>query len=427
MPPIIRSLVYRAVYRAASMVFANPGSYSPYIVTRGMGSPLYRYVGYRASMPQAEQAGRTIWLSLTADTQNRWTGAGVDPGYGEQGLYLSAEPVDPETPFPELQHYMDKESDPNAQVTFFRYRPQEKPLLTPARVSELRSNFLFTLKQTVTGLDLRLGKARPLLEKILDEARAIEPSIADSLEALYNHPDDASFCRGLGNAVLKATKLDFFQASSARDPKGESTNVIMRAVSRKPVEVLKPEGRNTFYLNKATGKAEGVFTIADLVYNAEFEDPTSPPKGLPSKAELNLKLKEISGQMTDSLAEEYTTSLSEMPPTPKTEEIGLRIEAVQEHLASDDIEKALVEVKSLKQDLTEQLSEARVGELQEYEVAAFQVVDSVMGALGDLTTAIDTANKEIAEGAGEPPDPDLSIEDPTVEEVDPEIQPLSNE
>lgn len=436
MPTIQRNDLYDAIYTVASEKFAIADNLEPYLISRQAGTPLYRYVSYRSSMPQGEAGARTVWSTLANDTGNRWTGQGTVEGQGSQGLYLSGEYLDVATPFPELDHYLDRNADPNALVNYFRYEPGVEPQLTTARAGELRSMFLFSLEAQVDGINLSLNGEgeHPLLEEILEEARQRFPEAfaeADTLETLYYHGDDASFCRAIGNAVLENTDLSFFQTTSVRDQ--VSTNVIMRpdAVSQgsspKPIStVLRSEGRSTFFLRPATpdapAQAEGVFTIADLLYNTQFEPPDVEVVGLPSKAELNLKLTQISTQIVDNLVQTYTESLSLSPATPAMENVGARIASVQEHFEANRIGDALTKITEIKQQMTQQLTQNRAN-LQAHELRAFEVVESVMESLSSITTVIDQTNRELENPEIEPLDGEvIDIEDPPIEDVDPVIE-----
>lgn len=435
MPTIQRDSLYDAIYTVATERFAIAENLEPYLISRQAGTPLYRYVSYRSSMPQGEAGARTIWSTLENDTGNRWTGRGTEAGRGSQGLYLSGEFLDVATPFPELDHYLDRDTDPNALVNYFRYQPDVEPQLTTASAGELRSMFLFSLEEQVDGINLSLNGEgeHPLLEEILEEARQRFPDAfaeGDTLSTLYYHGEDASFCRAIGNAVLENTDLSFFQTTSVRDQ--VSTNVILRAETVPPQgrprsDLLRSEGRSTFFLKPETpdapAQAEGVFTIADLLYNTQFEPPDVEVRGLPSKAELNLKLTEISTQIVDNLVQTYTESLSLNPATPAMENLGARIASVQEHVEANRMGDALTEITAIKQQMTQQLTQNRAN-LQAHEVRAFEVVESVMGSLSDITTVIEQTNRELEDPEFEPPDGEgVDIEDPPLEDVDPVIEP----
>lgn len=280
MPRILRPLLYTAIFSTAKTVFASPAKLSPYVITKSQGDPLYRYVNYRNFQPQQAQDALMIWTQLPTDINNRWTGMGSD-GSGWQGLYTSGESVNTEKPFPELEHYQDLSVDPNQEIAYFKYAPKTDPSWTKAKASELRSMFLFTANMPLKGVDLSLMIAQsgqppvehPLLKEILETAKSNNPGAfiaADTLQTIYSHPDDASFTRAVGNGFYAATgdQYDFFQTTSVRNQL--STNVILRGETGKPIGSLEPEGRATFYLDDG-GKCTGVFTIPDMLYNAELE------------------------------------------------------------------------------------------------------------------------------------------------------------
>ncbi|MFD0396552.1 hypothetical protein ACFV84_30475 [Kitasatospora sp. NPDC059811] len=283
MPKLLRPDLYQSVYEAAhAFLQTEDDLVAQCRVAMETGDPLYRYVGYRNFLGQKEQAGRTVWLDLGKDLANRWTGSDLDEG-GRQGLYLSAErPSEKNTEFPELTHYQDPEVPPEQQVAYFEYEKGAEPDWVTAKVSELRTMFLFTLdlsssSKELKGLDLTYPKSEPLLEKILGTARKANPQAFhadDTVEKLYMHPDDASFTRAVGNAALESGS-EFFRATSVRD--GSSVNVVLSAEPGHPIAVLKPEGRATFFVK--SGKSTGVVTIDDMVYNNEFD--VDGPGGIP--------------------------------------------------------------------------------------------------------------------------------------------------
>src|ERR1700734_3118164 len=147
MPTIMYPTFYRVVFNSAQTVLANQIPAEVRVTTRA-GTPWYRYVGYRNNMPQAEGAGRTQFLNLANDVNNRWTGLGPGGG-GSQGLYLSADFVNANDPFPELPHYQVG-PDPTADlIPYYDYHPgEEHPIAPDMRVEQagkLRSMFLFSV------------------------------------------------------------------------------------------------------------------------------------------------------------------------------------------------------------------------------------------------------------------------------------------
>lgn len=415
-------MVYKAACIRLSPTFGE--TLAPYLIRRIEGDPLYRYVGYRSSMPQPEDAGRTIWSPLNNDKWNRWTGAGIQEGEGAQGLYLSSEFLDIDKPFPELEHYMGPGSDPEAMISYFKYQANKAPELTVTRAESLRSMFLFSLKNDIEGLNLRYSEVEEneLLDEILQMARDMDGeafSAGDTLQSLYYSGEDASFCRAIGNGVLDSTDLNFFETTSVRD--GLSGNVIIRGEFKSTIDVLKPQGRASFFLNPETGGCEGVFTISDLLYNAVFEDPNAHTV-LPSKQELNIKLREVSQEIAGNLVDAYQGSLETNPPTDAMEEAGMKISSIKDYLDDNRMEEAVMEIDEVKQTMGELLSEKQ--RLKDYEIRTFEVVDSVMGSLSDISTAIDVGRQEI-ENPWEAPEniDDIDFSDPPLEDVDPVIEP----
>jgi len=421
MPKILSPKIYQTIYKSA-LTRLSQGGLKNYTLNRHLGEPLYRYVGYRNSMPQAEDAGRTMWLPLEKDIWNRWTGINDIGNGGSQGLYFSGEFIDENTPFPELEHYLDKESDPEAMIAYYKYEKGLDPDFTMAKASELRSMHLFTLNEEISGLDLKLmigDEYNPLVQEIYANAKKSEPEIFGNeltLDALYNSGKDASFCRALGNATLDATDHSFFETSSVRDLK--SPNVIIRAEVQRPLEILVPQGRATFFVN-STKRGEGVFTVSDMLYNARFEDPSIDFRGLPSKEKFNEMLLKVSNQIIEKLSDQYTEALRTNAPTDAMEEVGKTIKDIQEQIKRGDVEESIKSIDTVQ----EQIKLFDSYDLKDYEVNSFKVVDSVMNSLSDITKSIEIANKEI-----EDPDynsdvdgEDVDIQDPVEEQIDPVI------
>lgn len=109
---------------------------------------------------------------LITAADNRWTGLAADGMNGRQGLYLSGEHVNPGNPFPELSHYQsaapnDGTSD---KIAYYEYNPSGTgnpaidPTMRQVEATRLRSLFLFTVKEGMQGLNLKLvenGKETP--------------------------------------------------------------------------------------------------------------------------------------------------------------------------------------------------------------------------------------------------------------------------
>ncbi|MCR8842473.1 hypothetical protein NQ117_02145 [Paenibacillus sp. SC116] len=277
MPSILDSLVYQAVYRVTKrLITSGSSSLEGYRRNLNEGTALYRYVGYRGFRPQQEMAGRTIWTSPLNDNANRWTGVDWENKSGQQGLYLSSEePRQMDTSFPELEHYQDSTLPPDQEISHFEYSSGDGELVWKrSKVSELRTMFLFTTNKELTGIDLNYeNDSRGIIQDIYRDAKYEIPAAflsGRTAEELYFDPEDASFNRAIGNAVLESMPVDFFITTSVRDRK--SQNVIMRGEQGTAIECLKPQGRNTFYMNDTTKTTESVSTVADLIYNDTFDE-----------------------------------------------------------------------------------------------------------------------------------------------------------
>lgn len=421
MPKVKRDKLYKAIIDAAREQYADPRKLDPYRVTRPEGTPLYRYVDYRNSEPQVEKAGRTIWTDLEYDTSNRWTGRGPGESVeGQQGVYLSGEYLDINKPFPELEHYINKDVNPNDPVFYYRYEKGVAPKLVLGTVGELRSMFLFSTNKELQGIDLRISAPgeHQLLQDIFINARKEVPEAfldSDSLESLYYAGEDASFCRAVGNATLEKTGADFFQTTSVRDK--VSVNVIMGGQTKTPIPTLKPEGRASFFLN-LEGGIEGVFTVLDLKYNAAFEQTGLGV--LPPRSEIEANLKSIASDMTDTLIKRYQEALTIGAPTDNLVEIGDRLSGLKTLLDNNNIGDAISDIEKIKSRITELRTS---GQVEGVEINSFKTVDYVMKSLQSITESINVAKSEPVQDpeeiSGEVKD--IEYTDPTEAQVDPHI------
>jgi len=278
MPNIVRSELYNAILSAAKEIFARPGTLDPFFTRRDEGTSLYRYVSYRHSQPQEEEAARTIWTLLAKDESNRWTGLGTDKK-GSQGLYMSGEFIDEDHPFPELEYYQASTEASTQEIEYIRYEAGSAPVKVRVPASELRTLFLFTQTRALNGRDFSLkinGDYHPLLTEILELVKQKDSVLKkpvlvaeDSLRSLYLSPHDASFTRAIGNALFELDTVDFFQVTSVRDER--SPNIILRGTHGTPIDYLQAEGRATFLVNSEGKRGIGVDTNDDLLYNSKFE------------------------------------------------------------------------------------------------------------------------------------------------------------
>ena len=274
MPTILKPELYDATLSVAKEIFATPGALDPFFLTKAEGSALYRYVSYRKGQPQEEEAARKIWTSLANDTGNRWTGLGTDKR-GSQGLYMSGEFINEDSPFPELEHYQAPSGASTQEIEYIKYEAGSAPVKVRVSVSELRTLFLFTQTRALSGIDFSLqvnGDYHPLLTKILELVKRNNPvvlGVEDSLKSLYMSPNDASFTRAIGNALFELNTVEFFQATSVRDEM--SPNIILKGTSDTPIDYLQPQGRTTFFVNSEGKRGLGFYTEDDLRYNDRFE------------------------------------------------------------------------------------------------------------------------------------------------------------
>lgn len=268
MPRLLNRALYDIVYSVSKQVFtSNQNLVKRYKVVYGVGTPLFRYVGYRDSKPQEDSSARKIWNTLEYDTENRWTGMGTD-GKGTSGLYLSMEESrDSNTRFPELEHYQNPQESSQV-LQYMEYNPGRPPEWKDVNGHALRSVFLFTLHSKIKGIDLRLPN--DLIDAIFIEAQReifdlLGPTA--SVDSLYYNPDDASFNRAVGNAAFDTIKnCDFLITTSVRDKK--SINVVMRGNPGVAMDQLKAEGRITFLRDD---ELRAVYTKDDLIYNGKLE------------------------------------------------------------------------------------------------------------------------------------------------------------
>lgn len=436
MPTVHFPALYDLVFRSAQAVFADPAVPDVGVVTEA-GTPWYRYVGYRANMPQVEGAGRTQFLTLQDDNRNRWTGRGPD-GAGRQGLYFSAEFLDQGTPFPELTHYQQGAQGNPVQVPYYDYQPGAEPPLDPALQVEpstnLRSMFLFSTTAERHGLDLRLSPnghdPNPLLSAIQERMvadpqygavrdQALATFDIDDLHALYTAGDQADFCRALGNAALAQPGVDHLLVTSARD--GVSTNVIAQTPARgpgdPPVQLadVQPEGRATFFVDAGGNVGRGVFTVSDLLYNAAFEDPNSPPPELPDVQAVKARLLEAQQASVDALSQQLTQELENRPATPEMDGIVAALTDVQQHIDAEDYGGTVDAIATLREQVT---AAANTPQVANDFRAALDLSAGVTGSLSAMADAVQAAQDRID---GQDPDPPDAIDEPDPQDVDPDL------
>lgn len=424
MPKILSARLYELAYRSAQLTFATP-----IVARQGVrattGTAWYRYVSYRNSMPQLEGAGRTQFLTLPGDVNNRWTGAGADGG-GSQGLYLSQDYVDEGDPFPELSHYQSGEDEGTDLVPSYEYHPGTDPVIDPTmkveHAANLRSMFHFTLTEDLQGLDLRLTDGRnPLLEEVqrqmtqdpdYQEIRAETHDSFDleDLESMYRHPEGADFCRAIGNAAFELPDVRHLLVTSVRD--GRSTNVVARTPAGadgappRQLDFLRPEGRATFFVDSAGRRGNGVFSIPDMVYNINFESPDSPPPGLPDVRAFKEALVKAQQLAVDELSVRLVEELGTRPASPRMDRVVEKLANVQEKLAGDDHSATIAAIDELKTAVTDAANDpATVGEFK----ASLALSTGVANTMSSMADAVQAAQDRIHGMETNPPD---VVEDP---------------
>jgi len=426
MPEITNDALYDLVNRHAKDRF-EAGNLEDYEINRATGEPLYRYVGYRHNMPQAADAGRTIFRPLNDDTTNRWTGRGIADGTGRQGLYLSGEFISEGHPFPELEHYQQGE-EPDKRIVYYDYNPHEEgeiaiaPKAQMEQAGNLRSMFLFSADAPMSGIDLKLYAGEdinPLIQEIYDAAFAENPDLFEgtTLEALYTHGEDASFCRAIGNACLEKTDKAYFETTSVRDE--QSTNVILRGDQGAPLDVLKPEGRATFFTNEGGEVGKSVFTISDMLYNVTF-DAGDFGDHIPDVNVFNDTLLDIGQRSIGQLTTEIDDMLKVEPPSDHMNTLVERVANLKEHLDAGNIKESITEIGNL----SDYLETARGNEYEgfkESERTAVDVVADVTETLSSITDALRAEQERIDNPGDHPAGEPVDIEDPGHEAVDPVI------
>ena len=428
MPTVNNDALYNAVYEVAAKRFAQ--DLADYGRTVNSGDPLYRYVSYRNNMPQAENAGRTIFTSLENDTGNRWTGRGPD-GNGRQGLYMSAEFVNEGYPFPELEHYQQPDGNPDANITYFDYTGGELgPVPESVSAGQLRSMFLFTSDQDMQGLDLRLngdnGQPNLLIEEIFNTARERYPDLfqGQTLEGLYTHGEDASFCRAIGNACLEKTDVTYFETTSVRDH--VSSNIIIRgdgpdpAAGRAaaPINDLTPQGRASFFA-QGDNVGQGVFTVSDMLYNATFEQPGAGNEALPNVETFTNSLFDLANNSVDALTSQFNTMLNEQPPNDNLEALTESIANLRTNINERNLQETLTQLEEVQTQVDNLRANQKNG-LNAIQRTAVDVVDSVSRSLSDMARAIENAQDRAENPDHEVPE-NTDIEDPSEHDLDPVI------
>jgi hypothetical protein len=294
MPAVLKPRKYFALRKSAEQFFTQRSQlFTDSIRILHPGTPYYRYTGYRSFLPQQESSGRTIWTPLLKDLSNRWSGAGPDRN-GVSALYMSMDGIgSADTRFPELEHYQDSSLPPTQEVAYFEYQRGAEPRWVKAKAGELRSMFLYTSLAPLKGISLEHKKGEEgIFGKILADARSMDPgafSAGDTVEKLYYDPDDASFCRAIGNTALSQQDVDFIMTTSVRD--GASVNIALKGGPGTALTTLKGQGRSTFFIDSVKKTTKGVYTMDDLLYNNTFDETGAGV--IPSREDFSAEIRQI--------------------------------------------------------------------------------------------------------------------------------------
>lgn len=270
MPYLDQPELYSAAYDATVEALKAPLTQKQKKDYR-VGDHMYRYSSAKYS--NGEEAGvRKIWTELSKDVGNRWTGSDLKSG-GVTGLYLAlGQEGDKDTIFSELYHYQAQESDSAMNgIEYLVFNVLKPQIRVTADAKALHYMFNFSICAPVTGIDLQLypeSSADSFVSKVYKIMTDKVPKFrGQSLESLYMANQDASFCRGIGNACLSNSQIDSITVTSARNR--ENANVIIRGTGgpdSSPLPMLKAAGRSSFYLDEQGARA-AVETLSDQAYN----------------------------------------------------------------------------------------------------------------------------------------------------------------
>ena len=270
LPYLMDAELYAAAYGATVEALKAPITQQQKNDFR-VGDHMYRYSSAKYS--NGDEAGvRKIWSELSKDVGNRWTGSDLKSG-GVTGLYLAlGQEGDKDTIFSELYHYQAQETDSGMTgIEYLVFHVLKPQIRVAADAKALHYMFNFSICAPVTGIDLRLyaeSSADSFVSKVYKLMNEKFPKFrGQSLESLYMANQDASFCRGIGNACLSSGQFHSITVTSARNR--ENANVIIRGDGGKdspPLPMLKAAGRSSFYLDEQGARA-AVETLADQAYN----------------------------------------------------------------------------------------------------------------------------------------------------------------
>ena len=277
MPELKSPAVYKAAFDATyDLLSASPaemGSNPDITLTLPMGSPLYRYSSSKFS-DGSERDVRKVHAPLARDKWNRWTGSDGGAG-GVQGLYMGLEASGgADTEFSELYHYLPSEEGVPMSVVMFDQFTKANGKPTAEFAAKLHYMFLYFTKKQRAGINLDLpgpaAATAPFMTRLFMKIAGNAALGGMTPSHWYNHPEDASFCRGVGNACLSDHRFDFIRVTSARNVATKNLVLICAGgPDTPPVDYLDCQGRSTFFMN-AAGTIQGEVTRADMAFNTKL-------------------------------------------------------------------------------------------------------------------------------------------------------------
>lgn len=327
MPSILNQPLYDATFRHASALARLLGTPAHPWARLSPGDALFRYSSQKWSDGE-ESGARAQWTPLGRDTSNRWSGSNGADG-GALGMYFSREEArSANTVFSELYHYLPTETlehapgqnDAISGVTYFAYLRNSIPkglgldgvLKWYSTANRAHYMFKWSLKKSIQGADLLLPEAAgavPGREGFVDAvyARLASDSLrllttnggkTRTARELYLDPEDASFCRAIGNACLGNAQCEFLQVTSTRDKALKAVSIVLNASDahtvpdvardrngggKRGIGYLQAMGRSTFFTDFFKNIQARVSTddmkyneaLPVPVYDVPSDDPTT--------------------------------------------------------------------------------------------------------------------------------------------------------
>ncbi|MEN9797889.1 MAG: hypothetical protein RL653_1585 [Pseudomonadota bacterium] len=317
MPSIQNQPLYDATFRHASTLAKQLGTAAFPWARLAHGDCLFRYSSQKWSDGE-ESGARAQWTPLDRDTGNRWSGSD-NSGGGALGMYFSREEArSANTVFSELYHYLPDETlqhvpgqnEAISGVTYFSYLRNSLPkglgldgvLKWYSTANRAHYMFKWSLKKAVQGAELLVPSGAPggmaqrqgFVDAVYarlgsDSQRLLQGSggAARTARDLYLDPEDASFCRAIGNACLQKAGCEFLQVTSTRDKALKAESIVLNAEEaytvpdvakdkrgngKRGIGYLQPLGRSTFFTDFFKNIQARV-TTNDMRYNDQLSVP----------------------------------------------------------------------------------------------------------------------------------------------------------